>query len=174
MYFRYSFFESLVLYLENTLHQQPIAQQKHKCLWLMHVSGHQQENGQSDLQNLMWGNWQRQRTFTKERSNHFSYLEIVEVWQMTDQHLAQNVLATTNLPSSQNDAGWRVKVEEQLRDDMWSGHTSKPHQVLQNRRLINLNWTTTCKLKNVHYSQDVRPWIRRRSGCHWGRQKQPR
>ena len=33
---------------------------------------------------------------------------------------------------SQLYAAWRVKVEEQLRDDMWSGLTSEPHQVLPN------------------------------------------
>ena len=32
-----------------------------------------------------------------------------------------------------------VKVEEQLRDDMWSGHTSEPHQVLQEADEAELN-----------------------------------
>ena len=32
-----------------------------------------------------------------------------------------------------------VKVEEQLRDDTWSGHTSEPHQVLQEADEAELN-----------------------------------
>ena len=52
-------------------------------------------------------------------------------------------------------AEWSVMVEQQLRDDMWYGCMSEPHQVLQDRRLMKLNWTTTCKLKNVQYSQDT-------------------
>ena len=64
--------------------------------------------------------------------------------------------AKYTLPNnSQLYAEWRVKVEQQRRVDMWSGRTSEPHQVLQKRRLMKLNWTTTCKLKNVQCSQNT-------------------
>ena len=52
-------------------------------------------------------------------------------------------------------AEWRLKLEQQLRDDMWSGHTSETTSGPTEQEADKSELNRTRKIKNVQYSQNT-------------------